>query len=135
MTETTNSAIKGTTDASLYQAGRIGNFSYAIPLSNGNYDLTLKFAETTYSSSRQRVFDVLVGGNRVLRDFDICAVSGANTALEITFTVQVTGGVLNIQFVPKIGDAKINAFLISSASSSPRKAPGRIKRYITTEPK
>jgi hypothetical protein len=135
MIETTSAAIKGTPDASLYQAGRVGNFSYAIPLPNGNYDLTLKFAETTHSSAGQLVFDVLVGGTRVLRDLDIYAVSGKNTALDITFTVKVTEGILNIQFVPKIGEAKINAFLISNASSSPIKPPGRIKRYFTTEPK
>jgi Na+-transporting methylmalonyl-CoA/oxaloacetate decarboxylase beta subunit len=33
---------------------------------------------------------------------DIYAVSGKNTALDITFTVKVTEGILNIQFVPKI---------------------------------
>jgi hypothetical protein len=135
VTGTTGSAIRGTRDALLYQAGRSGNFSYAIPLANGNYDLTLKFAENTYSSPGQRIFDVLVGGTTVLKDFDIYNVSGKNAALDVTFTVSVRSGILNIQFVPTIGDAQINALLISTASSSPQTPPGRIKRYYTNDPK
>ena len=130
----TGSAIKGTTEAPLYQTGRSGNFSYAIPLANGNYDLTLKFAENTYSSSGERIFDVLVRGTTALKDFDMYNLSGRNTALDVTFTVSVTSGILNIQFVPTIGDAQINALLISTASSTPKSPPGRIRRYYTTEP-
>jgi hypothetical protein len=134
ITGITGSAIKGTTDASLYQTARSGNFSYAIPLANGNYGLTLKFAETTYSSPGQRIFNVLVGGTTVLKDFDIYDVSGRSAALDVTFTVSVTSGILNIQFIPTTGDAQINALLISTASSTPKNPPGRIRRYYTTEP-
>ena len=134
VTGITGSAIKGTTDAPLYQTARSGNFSYAIPLANGNYDLTLKFAENTYSSPGQRIFNVLVGGTTVLKDFDIYDVSGRSAALDVTFTVSVTSGILNIQFIPTTGDAQINALLISTASSTPKNPPGRIRRYYTTEP-
>ncbi len=135
VTVTTGSAIQGTADGPLYQVGRSGNFSYAIPLPDGNYDLTLKFADFTYSLPGQRVFDVLIGGTKVLKDFDIYALSGKNTALDITFSVSVTHGTLNIQFVPIIADAQINALLISGASSPPKNPPIKIKRYYTTEPK
>ena len=55
-------AIGNTTDDALYQAERWGASSYSIPLANGNYDLTLKFAETYWSTAGSRVFDVVVGG-------------------------------------------------------------------------
>ena len=45
-TYTTTAAIAGTTDDRLYQSERYGNFSYAIPVANGDYLVTLKFAET-----------------------------------------------------------------------------------------
>ena len=134
VTVTTGSAIRGTADGPLYQVGRSGNFSYAIPLPDGNYDLTLKFADFTYSLPGQRVFDVLIGGTKVLKDFDIYAVSGRNTALDITFTVSVTDGTLNIRFVPIIADAQINALLISELLPPPKTRPVKIKRYYTTEP-
>src|SRR5208337_695952 len=41
----TTAAITGTTDPTLYQSERYGNFSYNVPLANGNYTVTLKFAE------------------------------------------------------------------------------------------
>ncbi len=135
VTGTAASAVNGTPDSPLYQAGRSGNFSYAIPLPDGDYDLTLKFADFTYSLPGQRVFDVLIGGSKVLKNFDICALSGRNTALDITFTVSVTHGTLNIQFAPITADAQINALLISGASSPPKKPPIKIKRYYTTEPR
>src|SRR5215475_2676880 len=44
-TYTTSAAIGGTIDDALYQSERYGNFSYTIPVANGDYVVTLKFAE------------------------------------------------------------------------------------------
>ena len=44
-TRGTTSSIAGTEDDALYQSERYGNFSYNIPLSNGSYWVTLKFAD------------------------------------------------------------------------------------------
>jgi hypothetical protein len=43
----TKTAIEGTEDDVLYQSERYETFSYSIPISNGNYKVTLKFAETS----------------------------------------------------------------------------------------
>ncbi len=57
--------IDRTFDQSLYQTGREGDFSYAIPLNPGVYELHLHFAETNYGQIRTngaeklRLFDVL----------------------------------------------------------------------------
>ena len=132
-TTSTGVAIQGTGDQSLYQTQRYGNFSYAIPATNGNYDLTLRFVETTFSSIGQRVFDVIVEGKVVLNNLDIFRSAGQNTALDIIFTVNVSDGVLNIGFVPKTGDAQVCAILINNSSSSPNNSPQRIKKYISIE--
>jgi len=131
-----NSAtIKGTPDGALYQDQRYGNFSYAIPVANGSYDLTLKFVETTHSARNQRVFDLWAEGRLSLNDLDIYAVAGKDTAFDITFTVTVSDGVLNLDFIPSTGDAQTSAILIMKASGTPKKAPGKLKRYFSTQPK
>ncbi len=130
-TKSTAVPIKGTQDVSLYQTERYGNFSYAILLPNGNYDVTLKFVENTYSSKGQRVFNVYWGGYKVIGGLDIFSVAGKNTALDITFTVNVLNGILPLKFVPRIGDAQISGILINKASSPPQN-PWRNKRYFTT---
>jgi hypothetical protein len=128
-----SAAIKGTQDEALYQAQRYGNFSYAIPVANGSYDLTLKFVESEHSARKQRVFDVWVEGRLSLNHLDIYAVAGKNTALDITFTVSVSDGVLNLDFIPATGDAQVSALMIKKASGASKNPPGKLKRYFSTQ--
>ncbi len=127
--------IRGTADGALYQDERYGNFSYVIPLAAGSYDLTFKFVENTYSARNQRVFDLWVEGKLAIRSLDIYAATGKNAALDLTFTVSVSDGVLNLDFLPSVGDAQVSAILVLKASGSPKKPLGKLKRYFTTEPK
>jgi hypothetical protein len=68
-----------------------------------------------------------------LNHLDIYAVTGKDTALDITFTVSVSDGVLNLDFMPSTGDAEISALLLRKASGTPKKLPGRLKRYFSTQ--
>ena len=43
--------ITGTNEPELYQCERFGNFSYAIPVAQGSYKLTLKFAEAYWGET------------------------------------------------------------------------------------
>ncbi|HEY3309515.1 MAG TPA: malectin domain-containing carbohydrate-binding protein [Desulfuromonadaceae bacterium] len=116
-TNFTTSAIPGTIDDLLYQSWRYGNMSYNIPLANGNYSVTLKFSDW-YTAVGKRVFDVKMEGVVVLSNVDIVAKAGYLTPYDVTIPVTVTDGLLNIQFVNKIDNAKINAIVIKSAGSS-----------------
>lgn len=62
----------------LYAGVRWGHFSYAIPVAEGSYTLTLKFMESNYGSGRwqrggpgSRVFNVYCNGKTLLENFDI----------------------------------------------------------------
>jgi hypothetical protein len=101
-------AIAATNEDALYNHERWGgdgggnfiDFRYTFSVPNGAYRLTLKFAET-YSEAMGtglRRFDVAVGGTKVLTDFDIFASAGANTAVDKTFDVTVSGGQLVVDF-------------------------------------
>ena len=96
---TTSYQVSGTPDSNLYRWSRVGyygDFSYSIPVPNGNYKLTLKFAEIQYWAPGQRVFNVLVNGVQVLTNFDIVAQVGSYVALDQQFSVPVTNGSVQI---------------------------------------
>ena len=108
----TTAAIAGTTDDALYQSERYGNFSYNVPVANGNYVVTLKFAEIYFSSAGMRAFDVLIEGAIVVSNLDVFAQVGRNTAHDVTVSVGVTDGMLNITFRSLINNAKVSAIVI-----------------------
>jgi hypothetical protein len=113
-THKTKAAIAGTTDDALYQSERYGSFTYNIPVANGDYVVTLKFAELYFSATGRRVFDVLIEGGKVVNNLDVFAQVGKNTAYDVTVSVRVTDAMLNITFRSIINYAKVNAIVIST---------------------
>lgn len=54
--------------------------NYSIPLLNGNYAVTLKFAEIYYNYAGARIFDVKMEGKEIIGNLDIFAKAGKNKA-------------------------------------------------------
>lgn len=107
--------ISGTTDQGLYQSWRYGtNFAYSIPVTNGNYSVTLKFAENFASRVGQRVFNVQAQGVTVLSNLDIYAKAGLYKAYDAIIPVTVSNGMLNIRLVGVVGNAIINGIVVKS---------------------
>jgi hypothetical protein len=107
-----STAIGNTTDDALYQSERYGNFSYAIPVSNGTYEVTFKSSENYHKISGKRKFDILAEGKEVVSNLDIFSVAGFAKAHDIVKTVTVSDGTLNLVFRKDIDQAKISAFHI-----------------------
>ena len=87
-------SVGNTDEKGLYAGHRCGSFQYAIPVPEGRYKLTLKFAELWYGPTNpakaggvgSRVFDVYFNGTTLLRDFDIVKAGGREgIAVEKTF--------------------------------------------------
>jgi len=123
-------SIAGTATPALYQSERAGSrFSYALPVSNGSYSVVLHFAEFYWTQPGQRVFDVALEGQKVLRKYDIVAKAGPFAATTETLAVTVTDGVLNLDFSALsteggVDQAKLSALevlapQISACPSSP----------------
>ena len=110
----TTHSISNTSDPILYQTERWGVFTYAFNVPNGNYNVTLKFAEIYWTKTGQRVFNVAINGTPELSNFDIVATAGAPfTALDETFAVPVTNGTITIQFTKGSADLpKVSAIAI-----------------------
>lgn len=121
----TSAAIAHTGDSTLYQTARVGNnFTYAIPVPNGDYTVILKFSENApYNTAGQRQFNVTLQGTQVLTNFDIFAQVGIDYALDRAFTATVSNGVLTLGFVsttlssPGDGRACVNAIVVETGGS------------------
>lgn len=119
---TTSAAIdtSGVTDPApeaVYQTERYGELRYAIhPLApNQRVTVRLHFAEAYVSAAGQRLFNVDIGGNPVLRDFDIFAAAGGKdrAVVEEFPAAADANGVLTLSFTrgsaqnPKVNGIEI----------------------------
>ncbi|WMV15748.1 hypothetical protein MTR67_009133 [Solanum verrucosum] len=101
------SSIKGS-NSELYTAARLSALSltyYGRCLANGNYTVTLHFAEIVIRDNRsfqslgKRMFDIYVQGERELKDFDITtAAGGVDKPLTRKFNAVVEDGILEVRF-------------------------------------
>ncbi|SIS82960.1 PKD repeat-containing protein [Zobellia uliginosa] len=89
------------------------NFGYDIPLANGEYQVTLHFAEIFWGATGgrsgavgKRVFDVVMEGNTILDDYDIFDEVGPQTVVTRTFDVTLVDGVLNLGFDANAPDGR-----------------------------
>ncbi|KAG6696132.1 hypothetical protein I3842_09G132100 [Carya illinoinensis] len=126
----------------LYTSARLSPLSltyYVRCLANGNYTVTLSFAEIVFRDNRsfyslgRRIFDVYIQEKRVLKDFDIeNAAQGVDKNVSRTYTAVVSNKVLQIRFhwagkgttaVPKRGiyGPLISAISVESDFSPPVK--------------
>jgi hypothetical protein len=113
--------VTGTSNSTLYQSGRYAttSFSYSASVRNGDYDVTLKFAETYWSAAGKRIFNVAINGTTVLSNFDIFATAGgANIANDQTFPVTVTTGQIQILFTSSVDNAVVNAIQIGQVAKA-----------------
>ncbi|KAJ4838361.1 hypothetical protein Tsubulata_041371 [Turnera subulata] len=101
------SQFTNTLDSELFQTSRLTASSlryYGLGLENGNYTVTIQFAEAaildtrTWKSLGRRIFDIYIQGILVSKDFDIHKAAGAvtNRAVQREFKVQVTENYIDI---------------------------------------
>ncbi|WP_435074548.1 malectin domain-containing carbohydrate-binding protein [Halorubrum sp. HHNYT27] len=131
--------IADTEDDTLYQTelygGGDGAPNAAVPVENGTYEVTLRFAEiyqgvastdspdsdgpTDGTNENDRLFSATVEGEEVLTDYDIYSEVGPLTATDKTYTVEVTDGTLNVDFAVTNDNAKISAIKVESLEDEP----------------
>ena len=96
-----SAAIGDTTDDALYRAyawdGK--GLDYGFDVENGTYRVTMHFAETHAPNFKKGglVFDVKLEDKVAVNDLDVFAKVGARNALEVTRTVLVTDGTLDVE--------------------------------------
>ncbi|KAL5811482.1 hypothetical protein ACOSQ4_028050 [Xanthoceras sorbifolium] len=109
-TSASSSQFTNTLDSELFQTARVSASSlryYGLGLENGNYTVTLHFAEmaildtTSWQSVGRRIFDIYIQGNRVVKDFNIKQEAGgvSKRAIQRQFTAQVSENHLEIHLL------------------------------------
>jgi hypothetical protein len=106
----------------LYASERWGHFSYAVPVAEGRYRVTLKFCEGHYGKHNtgagglgSRVFDVYCNGMALMRGFDIIKEAGGEgRPIDRTFSAirPNAQGKIMLSFVPVEGMACVNGIEI-----------------------
>jgi hypothetical protein len=118
----------------VYQTERYGNFTYTIPhlLPNTPYIVRLDFAEIYWNAPGQRLFNVLIGGDPVLTNFDVFATAGGmDKAISRAFECNSDGsGQIVIQFTTLRDNAKVSGISVMPA---PDLALGRLASSSTVE--
>jgi hypothetical protein len=83
------SSVANPAPMAVYQTARTGNFSYTFSgfTPGSSHTVRLHFAETYFSASGSRTFNVSINGTQVLANFDVFATAGAkNKAVIEQFT-------------------------------------------------
>jgi hypothetical protein len=101
----------------LYQRERYSTapsgFSYLFDCPMGVYETTLDEAETYWSTTNARVFNVFLQGQQVLTNFDIYKVAGGqNIPISLVFTCTVSAMQLNMSFTPIIDNARASGIQV-----------------------
>jgi fibronectin type 3 domain-containing protein len=92
-------------------------FGFAVPVTNGAYNVRLHFAELNKTTAGTRLFDVQIEGAVKLNNFDVWTQAGGiDKAIVREFPVTVTDGVVNIDFLKRVENAKVSAIEIVPAA-------------------
>lgn len=110
-------------DVALYGSERWGHFSYALPVADGQYRVSLRFCEghyghknTGFGGEGSRWFDVYCNGVALLRNFDIFKEAGGEgKPIEKAFAhIRPTAqGKIVLTFVPVRGMACVNGIEVT----------------------
>ena len=106
-----------TQNPGFYRTSRQGQFSYAIPLKKGIYELRLHFAETVYDPEStgtggegSRLMTVRANGKTLLTRFDIVADAGASRTADVKVFTDIqpaADGFLHLEFSGEDGKQAI----------------------------
>ena len=114
-TQSTPDPIAHTKRDPLYQNLRVDMTGYKFKVPNGFYVVDLSFAELHYKKPGGRQFAIEIEGSTVVSGFDVVdEAGGRKIALDETYFVEVSDGMLNINFTaPRAHKPIVNALLVT----------------------
>lgn len=110
--------VNGTPEPGLFAGERYGNFTYALPVAEGTYTMTLYFSEKYWGvraaqghAGGQRIFNIYCNGVALARDLDIAGEAGPAQALVKVYRGLRSDaqGKLVVSFIPEVNYASIDA--------------------------
>jgi hypothetical protein len=118
--------IANTKDWKLFQSFRYGReqLKYHFPVPNGNYFVELYFIEpwlgrTGEDATAERLFDVAINNNIIIKNIDIWKEAGYANVLKKIIPVKVVDGKIDISFPHvAVGQAVISAIAVSTENKT-----------------
>ena len=108
--------VKGTAEDPLFQTMREGLLAYRFDVSDGLYEVELKFAETKAQKTGERIFDVKINGQVYLEKLDLVKEVGAHTAFTRKFLIAAENG-LTVDFLALQGKPILSGIRIRCLSA------------------
>jgi Malectin domain/Glycosyl hydrolase family 81 C-terminal domain/Putative Ig domain/Malectin-like domain len=120
-TTISTSGVTNPAPQTIYQSNRYGALTYTLPgfTAGTTYNVRLHFAETYYTTTGSRKFNVIISGTQVLTNFDIVAAAGGGFMANVqSFNVPAnSGGQIVIQLVNVTDNAQINGIEVYGTGS------------------
>ncbi|KAK4801879.1 hypothetical protein SAY86_000082 [Trapa natans] len=118
----------------IYESARFGNFSYSVNnLQAGDYFVDLHFVEIifTHGPKGMRVFNVFIQEDKVLSEFDIFHLVGANKPLQLVDTRVCVkkDGILTVRFEGVNGSPLVSGICIRRAPAGVA-GPQEVDDYV-----
>ena len=129
--------VSGTTEDQLYQEFRENPGEYRYAVSNGNYEVTLRFAEFEVTNATDRQMRITIEGMVVEEALSIYGEVGNDAALDRVYQVTVSDGELNILFARNGGvkDPVVSAVaVVEGGEGAPEPTPTPIPPTPTPIP-
>jgi len=111
----TMDVVKGSQDAPLYNTFRGGDIGIDREFANGRYDVTLHFAEPDEIGGRERLFSVVINGERRIEELDVMVSRDGKIQSALTVTVPgvvVDDGRLQIDFDASVREPVLSAIVV-----------------------
>ena len=102
-------------------------------MNNGYYRVRLHFAELNKTAAGTRLFDVRLENTTVLSNFDVWAQAGGiDKAIVREFPIRITDGVVDVDFMKRVENAKISAIEIIPTDGPDTTAPAVVTGVAAT---
>lgn len=130
------SPISGTEDDILYQVNGFGITRYRLSVpAEATYRVRLLMAESYWTTTGSRVFDVSAEGTPMATGIDIVkAAGGLGIAHDVSFEVPVSDGELNLDFVATVDLALVSAIEVVSTDVVDIPAQAPVRQAVTFGP-
>ena len=117
-------AISGTDKPKIYKSERYKLFGYRVDVPNGNFIVTLHFAEIYHKRPGKRIFKIKIEDKIVTEKLDIYEQVGENKALVLSFdtesfNIPVTDNRLDIELIQIKDDTKLSGIEVIQKSEQP----------------
>lgn len=118
-TNTITANINGTNEDALFQSQRYGNFTFELPVTASEYNITLYFAEEYAEAAGTRLMSATAENKVVMNNVDLFDSHGRLQAITYSLNdINVNDGSLTVEFSASANLATLSGILVTSVNGA-----------------